>query len=335
MNQNIFEIRISQGSAIKQVFNQLRTFTSKCNMIIDGNKFWIMHRTDSVFIKICLETHYFDYFCCSEPKIITGIGLDVHELNDALNTINEEYSVSLSISEWNRNELLVKMIRSNHGLDITVNRVIKLIPPEDNAYHLAKIDFSCKISLSPTKLREIYLSPTKLREIYRALCDYKLIKIEYANNKIYFTGNNRRNSLTFSQYVTTKNDYQGDYIGYFRNKQLSVFNQLNKNSKIDLYLKNDSPLCLVIPIPSNLGRMSIFLTPISYPKKLDLKELPVKCHELLYRPDSLRFQIGDCHWNLDKYEEMREKYPNLMTHFCIDHEEMFKVKIPDLFKNIV
>ena len=76
-----------------------------------------------------------------------------------------------------------------------------------------------------------------------------------------------------------------------------------------------------------------------YPKKSDLsvilKELPIKSQELLFRPNSLRFQIIDCHWNLNKYDEMKQKYSILMIDLCIDDEEIFKMKIRDLFKYII
>ena len=78
---------------------------------------------------------------------------------------------------------------------------------------------------------------------------------------------------------------------------------------------------------------------LKYPTKHDLslllKDLPIKSHDLLFRPSSLRFQVMDCHWNLNCYEMIKEKYPTLMTHLSIDCEEIFRIKIEDMFKYIV
>ena len=43
-----------------------------------------------------------------------------------------------------------------------------------------------------------------------------------------------------------------------------------------------------------------------------LPEIVTKVNEILFRPGSIRYQITECHWRLDDYEKMKEKYPNLM-----------------------
>ena len=91
-------------------------------------------------------------------------------------------------------------------------------------------------------------------------------------------------------------------------------------------------------VESNWRKYDHYRRFLNYPTKSDLssilKDLPLQCHELLYRPDSMRFRVMDCFWNLDKYQEYKQKYSDLMNYLSIVDEEMFRIKISDLAKYI-
>src|SRR5690606_28305411 len=93
------------------------------------------------------------------------------------------------------------------------------------------------------------------------------VEIRSINNEIMFRGQNEGGKVTKSYRDINYNDKKKDkpdqvVQGIYELRNLMGFSKCNKLcNTIEIYLKNDFPLVLVIAV-ATLGKMYVFLTPI-------------------------------------------------------------------------
>jgi proliferating cell nuclear antigen PCNA len=208
----------------------------------------------SVLIKLSLDANNFEIFKCLEPKIT--IGIDMSQLHSMLKSISDNDPITLYMNRDNRNTLYIhSTCESENGaeteetdLEICLMEINNLDVP------LPRAEFENRITMAADKFHTICKNLNN-NSVH--------VGITSVDNEISFTGKSDAGKIsrTYKDPNPKRKDKHHIVQGVYELKNLMYFSKCNKLCPtIDIYLKNDFPLVLVISVAS-LGKMYIFLTP--------------------------------------------------------------------------
>ncbi|QGR53850.1 PcnA [Moumouvirus maliensis] len=254
----------SDDSSNKNSKKKSKKKSSKKNSKSNGKKknpggIRILRLTEdkSILIKIVLNACNFEYFRCDEPKIT--IGVDMHILHGLLKMINDDDPIILYMKRDCRSTLYIKSSNENNGNDNSEETEIELSLMEipNPEMPVPTTQFQNKITMKSDKFHNIckYLNNNST-----------FVEIKSINNEIIFVGKNEGGKVTMScrdtEYNFKDKDPNQVVQGMYELRNLLGFSKCNKLcNTIELYLKNDFPLVLVISV-ATLGKMYVFLSPI-------------------------------------------------------------------------
>jgi len=205
----------------------------------------------SILIKLNLEASKFDSFRCDEPKIT--IGVDMHNLHDHLKTINDDEPILFYMNRDNRSILYIRSLNENSGeTDIEIF-LMEIGNPD---LPIPKTEFQNRITMASDK--------------FHTICKHlnnnsTFVEITSIDNEISFKGQNEGGKVTrkYRDPNKKKSKDSGQIVqGVYDLRNLMGFSKCSKLCPtIDIYLKNDFPLVLVISV-AILGKMYVFLSPI-------------------------------------------------------------------------
>ena len=297
-DNKILEIKTTHTGALKQVFERISNFISDCCIVFippdencqneDDDDFYEeiddsvshsrlkskpkpskttkkntggirIHRLTedkNIYVKLELDADNFDYFRCDEPKIT--IGVDMHNLHALLKTINDDDPIILYMNRDNRGALYIRSLNENEESSEETDIEIFLIEIPSSEMRMEQTKFQNKITMASDK--------------FHTICKHlnnnsAMVEITSVNNEILFRGQSDGGKVTMSYRDTDygkKKKTRSDQVvqGVYELKNLLGFSKCNKLCPtIDIYLKNDFPLVLVITV-ATLGKMYVFLTPI-------------------------------------------------------------------------
>jgi proliferating cell nuclear antigen PCNA len=278
----ILEVKTYQTGAFKQVIECINnvvsevciTFVSPDNEYtpekeepadeeaeVQSNKkagIQILKLTDDkeILIKVVLPADNFQTFICLEPEIT--IGVVVKELRSVLRHIDSNDPITLYMDRDNCHTLYIHSIyESEDGTEIKeTNLQLRLIDIANLHIQLPKVMFENKITIATDKFRALCNNFNKIGS--------EDVKITALNNQISFMGKSDLGdmTITFKDFNPGRNDDQNQIIcGTWKLPYLAHFSKCDKLcSVIDIYLKRDFPLVLLISVGS-LGKMFVFLSP--------------------------------------------------------------------------
>ncbi|QTF49412.1 putative DNA polymerase sliding clamp [Acanthamoeba polyphaga mimivirus] len=291
-DNKVLEIRTTQTGALKQVFERVSGVISDCcltfmpadkdiNNAGDDNEYYEDESTKSshkqskttdrpkntggiriirltednnTLVKVVLEAANFEYFRCDEPKITVGV--DMHTLHSHLKMINDDDPIVIYMKKDIQGSLYIRSLSENN--DNSEEREIELflmdiINPE---IPVPKTEFQNRITMKSDKFHLIckHLSQNST-----------FVEITSINNEILFKGQSEGGKVTMTYKDTGyKKKEKPDQViqGVYELRNLLGFSKCNKLcNTIEIYLKNDFPLVLVISV-ATLGKMYVFLSPI-------------------------------------------------------------------------
>lgn len=252
------ELNLRRDKKIKQA-KKAKTVSGMEQQSVNTGGIRILRLTEdkSILIKLNLDAANFTYFDCKEPKIT--IGVDMHNLNSHLKMINDDDPIILYMRKDNRNALYIKSLNGNENNEET-----------DMEIYLMEIT-NPEMPIPITSFQnKIVMASDKFHLICKRLNNNSMhVEITSVNNEILFRGSNDGGKVTMTykdinQNSKKKKKKKPDQIvqGLYELRSLMGFSKCNKLcNTIDLYLKNDFPLVLVMTV-ATLGKMYVFLTPI-------------------------------------------------------------------------
>jgi len=210
----------------------------------------------SILIKLNLDAIHFEHFRCDEPKIT--IGVDMHMLHALLKMVNDDDPIILYMNRDNRSALYIRSLNENNESTEETDIEIYLMEIGNPEMPIPQTEFQNKITMASDK--------------FHTICKHlnnnsTFVEITSINNEILFRGQNEGGKVTMSykdiNYNSKKKDKPDQVVqGVYELRNLMGFSKCNKLcSAIEIYLKNDFPLVLVISVAS-LGKMYVFLSPI-------------------------------------------------------------------------
>ena len=212
----------------------------------------------SILIKLNLDAINFEYFRCEEPKIT--IGVDMHNLHALLKMVNDDDPIIMYMNRDNRSALYIRSLNENSESKSSEETDIEIYLMEigNPEMPIPQTEFQNKITMASDK--------------FHSICKHlnnnsTFVEITSINNEILFRGQNEGGKVTMcyrdSNYTTKKKDKPDHVVqGVYELRNLMNFSKCNKLcNTIELYLKNDFPLVLVISV-ATLGKMYVFLSPI-------------------------------------------------------------------------
>lgn len=214
----------------------------------------------SILIKLNLDAVNFEYFRCDEPKIT--IGVDMHNLHALLKMVNDDDPIILYMNRDNRSALYIRSLNEDGESSEETDIEIYLMEIGNPEMPIPKTEFQNKITMASDK--------------FHTICKHlnnnsTFVEITSISNEILFRGQNEGGKVTMSYKDVNysepiKKDKQEQLVqGVYELRNLLGFSKCNKLcNTIEIYLKNDFPLVLVISI-ATLGKMYVFLTPIENP----------------------------------------------------------------------
>lgn len=232
--------------------------SNKNNPNINTGGIRILRLTEnkSILIKLSLKASGFDYFRCDEPKIT--IGVDMNNLHGLLKMVNDDDTIILYINRDVRSVLHIRSINENNESSQETEIELYLMEISNPELPIPQASFQNKITMDSDN--------------FHTICKHlnnnsSFVEITSINNEILFRGQNEGGKVTMSyrdtNFSNKKKDKSEQVVqGVFELKNLMGFSKCNKLCpRIEIYLKNDFPLVLVIGI-GTLGKMYVFLTPI-------------------------------------------------------------------------
>ena len=210
----------------------------------------------SILIKLNLDADNFEYFRCDEPKIT--IGVDMNNLNAHLKMVNDDNPIILYMNRDNRSAIYIKSLNGGHNeTSEETDMEIYLMEITNPEMPIPQTEFQNKITMASDKFHTIC---KKLNN------NSTHVEITSINNEILFRGQNEGGKVTMSykdiNYSAKKKDKRDQVVqGVYELRNLMGFSKCNKLCHtIEIYLKNDFPLVLVIAV-ATLGKMYVFLSP--------------------------------------------------------------------------
>jgi len=210
----------------------------------------------NILVKLTLEAANFEQFRCNKPKIT--IGVDMHILNQLLKTVNDDDPIILYMLEGNTNILYIRTLNENNESSEKSDIEVNLIEIENQEMPIPTTKFQNMITIASDKLHTICKSLNN---------NSTYVEITAVNNEISFRGKNEGGKITMSykdNNFTGKNKMENEQVvqGVYELRNLMGFSKCNKLcSAVDIYLKNDFPLVLVVTV-GGLGKMYVFLSPV-------------------------------------------------------------------------
>jgi proliferating cell nuclear antigen PCNA len=215
----------------------------------------------SILIKLNLDASNFEYFKCLEPKIT--IGVDMHNLHALLKMINDDDPIIIYMNRDNRSTLYIRSLNENNESSEETDLEIYLLEISNPDMPLPQTEFQNKITMASDK--------------FHAICKHlnnnsTTVEITSIGSEILFRGENEggkvRKAYKDVNYTSKKKDKSDQVVqGIYELRNLMCFSKCNKLcNTIEIYLKNDFPLVLVISV-GTLGKMYVFLTPLENPTK--------------------------------------------------------------------
>lgn len=210
----------------------------------------------NILIKLNLDADNFEEFECLEPKII--IGVDMHNLHAMLKLVNDDDPITLYMNKDNRSALYIQGSNASNDCSEETDIEIYLMDIGNPEMPIPQTEFQNKITMASDK--------------FHTICKHlnnnsTFVEITSINNEISFRGQNEGGKVTMSYkdiHITGKRKDKPEQVvqGVYELRNLMNFSKCNKLcNTIDIYLKNDFPLVLVISV-ATLGKMYIFLSPI-------------------------------------------------------------------------
>lgn len=212
----------------------------------------------SILIKLHLDADNFDEFRCEEPKITVGV--DMHNLNGLLKMVNDDDPILIYMNCDNRNALYIRCLNENNQSSEETDIEIFLMEIGNPEMPIPQTEFQNRITMASDKFHAI---------CKRLNNNSTFVEIKSINNEISFRGENEGGKVTMSykdvNYSSKKDKPDQIVQGVYELRNLLGFSKCNKLcNTIEIYLKNDFPLVLMIPVAS-LGKMYVFLSPIENP----------------------------------------------------------------------
>lgn len=207
----------------------------------------------AVLIKLILDAVKFESFKCTEPKIM--IGIDVTQLHGMLKSINDSDPITLYMNRDNKSVLHIHSSSENNGHIEETDLEICLMEVGNQEMPLPRAEFQNKITMASDKFHTICKNLNN-NSVH--------VEITSIDNEISFKGKSEggKISRTYKDDISKKDKQNLVIQGNYELRNLMYFSKCNKLCPtIDIYLKNDFPLVLVISV-ATLGKMYIFLTPV-------------------------------------------------------------------------
>lgn len=209
----------------------------------------------SILIKLNLDANNFDTFRCEEQKIT--IGVDMHNLHALLKMVNDDDPIILYMNRDNRSALYIRSLSENNENSEETDIEIYLLEIGNPDMPIPQTEFQNKITMASDKFHTI------CKHLHN---NSTYVEITSVNNEILFRGQNEGGKVTMhykDMNYTKKKDKPDQVVqGLYELKNLMGFSKCNKLcNTIEIYLKNDFPLVLVICV-ATLGKMYVFLSPI-------------------------------------------------------------------------
>ena len=241
--------------------NPLKTVNTKNQLKRNTGGIRVLRLTEDkcILIKLSLDADNFESFRCDLPKIT--IGVDMHNLNAQLKSINDDDPMIMYMNKDDRSVFRIRSVNENNESSEETEIEIYLMEIPNPEMPIPQAKFQQIITMASDKFHTICKHLNN-----NSTC----VEITSINHEIIFRGHNEGGRVTMSYKDTNYNlDKKGKkeqvFQGLFELRNLMSFSKCNKLcNTIQIYLKNDFPLVLVIPV-ATLGRMYIFLTPIEDP----------------------------------------------------------------------
>lgn len=214
-----------------------------------------LNEEKTILVKLNLDADKFEYFRCDEPKIT--IGVDMNNLHGLLKSINDDDPIMIFMYRNNRSSLWIRSINDGSPDSENTDVEVFLVEINNTDFKVPRTKFENVITILSDKFHDI------CKKINN---NSSIVEITSVGNQIDFHGRGESGRVTKtyrdtkSSVVRNKNDkvVQGNY----EVKTLMSFSKCNKLChNIEIYLKNDFPLVLVISVTS-LGKLYVFVTPL-------------------------------------------------------------------------
>lgn len=215
----------------------------------------------NILLKLNLEAANFEYFFCAEKKI--SIGVDMNHFHALLKTVSDDNPVTLYMNRDNRSALYIRSVNEKDDSSEETDIELVLMEIANPEMPLDSTEFQNKVTIASDK--------------FHTICKHlnnnsALVEITSVGNQISFRGKNDGGKVTMSYKDTHQNEkkHKKKYVekkqqvvqGEYELRNLMSFSKCNKLcNTIDIFLKNDFPLVLMIAV-ANLGKLFVFLTPI-------------------------------------------------------------------------
>lgn len=209
----------------------------------------------NILIKLVLYASKFDFFYCSEPKVIVGI--DMHFLRDTLKCLPDTDQIIFRMYKNNRNTLHISSINTKGKNSHSEETVAELV--------LLTLQFK-EINIPSNKFpNDIRISTEKFHDFCKHLnASSGLVEIRSYANQISFTSQNEGAKITksYTDLSAKRKSREDETIqGVYELKYLFDFSKCSKMCPIiTLFLKNEYPLVLRIQVAS-LGYLYVFQSP--------------------------------------------------------------------------
>src|SRR3984885_4360384 len=252
----ISEDKTSDKSKNKTLISSIVEKTKKITQKKNTGGIRILRLTEEqdVLVKLTLEADKFEYFRCDEPKIT--IGVDMHAFIAHLKMISDDDPLVMYMNKDNRSSLFILATGAENNEETDIEFSLIDIPNQE--YPIPKTVFQNKITIAQDKFHQICKNLNS---------NASHIEIRSVNDQMSFTGRSENGKVTMTykdkDYKHNKEYGKEELVfqGIYELKNLMYFSKCNKIcSTIDLYLKNDFPLVLVIEVGS-LGKMYVFMMP--------------------------------------------------------------------------
>ena len=263
-NYNILEAKTPEVAAIKQLIKKLKIFNSDMNICFTSANpsggLLITNLSDdkSVFVKIKLDASNFEFYDCKN-KIIKAGG-NIKEFYTIFKKLDDDNPITFYMNNNSQHILHIKgIINFSDNIQAEADLSIRLLDIANLEMPISQTVFQNKMTMDSDKFYQIC----------KRLKDYSnFVEITTIKNEISFSSHvpsdEEKITITCKDRIySNKNDDSDQVVrGVYELRNLMAFVKCNKLcNTIDIYLKNDFPLVLMISV-ATLGKMYVFLSPI-------------------------------------------------------------------------
>lgn len=211
----------------------------------------------NILIKMNLDAFAFEYFYCIDPKIT--IGVDMNQFYALLKTVSDDNPILIYMNGDNRSSIFIRSVNEKEDSSEETDIELFLMDIPNSEMEIPATEFQNKVTMASDK--------------FHTICKHlnnnsTYVEITSIGNQISFRGKSDGGKVTMTykdpHESIKKSKKKPDQVvqGIYELRNLMCFSRCNKLCHtIDLYLRNDFPLVLVISV-ATLGKLYIFLTPI-------------------------------------------------------------------------